>query len=204
MRLPTPTDLLRLPAAAVDAVQAAVALVPQVAVLVRDLDALVREARVVIAEASATRAVAQQVAEESAETLRAARQVVDRARAAEAAAAAAVVEVSALSARAADLLTRWEPALERLAPVADRVADGVRPSDAAALADVVRQAPAVVAQLTDDILPVLDSLETVAPDLREVRDVSEGLEEMLGAVPGLGRVKKRVDARQRRRPSPAD
>ena len=181
MRLPTPTDLLRLPAAAVDAVQAAVALVPQVAVLVRDLDALVREARVVIAEASATRAVAQQVAEESAETLRAARQVVDRARATEAAAAAAVVEVSALSARAADLLTRWEPALERLAP-----------------------APAVVAQLTEDILPVLDSLETVAPDLRVVRDVSEGLEEMLGAVPGLGRVKKRVDARQRRRPSPAD
>ena len=43
------------------------------------------------------------------------------------------------------------------------------------------------------MVPVLDSLDTVGSDLREVMDTTQQMDEMLGAVPGLGRVKKRIE-----------
>jgi hypothetical protein len=203
MRLPTPADLLRLPATAGTALETALALVPQMAILVRDLDLLVRETRAVISDARSTQQLAHAVATEAQEALTAAQRVVDRAVVTEAAAAAAVVEVTTVTRRATDLLDRFEPALDRLAPLAGRVADTVTEADADALVEVVQQAPGIVDRLTDEVLPVLDSLETVAPDLHEVLDVSQGLEEMLGSVPGLGRVRKRVEA-ERRRPARDD
>jgi hypothetical protein len=56
--------------------------------------------------------------------------------------------------------------------------------------------PPIVGKLDSDILPVLDTLATVAPDLRDLLDVSKELNELIGAVPGLGRVKKRIEERQ--------
>jgi hypothetical protein len=47
-----------------------------------------------------------------------------------------------------------------------------------------------------DIVPVLDSLSTVAPDLHDLLDVSRELNEMLAKIPGMGRVKDRVDKQQ--------
>jgi hypothetical protein len=47
-----------------------------------------------------------------------------------------------------------------------------------------------------DIVPVLDSLSTVAPDLHDLLDVSRELNEMLAKIPGMGRVKDRVEKQQ--------
>jgi hypothetical protein len=43
---------------------------------------------------------------------------------------------------------------------------------------------------------VLDSLSTVAPDLHDLLDVSRELNEMLGQIPGISRMKKRIDKQQ--------
>ena len=56
--------------------------------------------------------------------------------------------------------------------------------------------PAIVDKLDADILPVLDTLATVAPDLRDLLDVSKELNELIGAVPGLGRVKRNIEEKQ--------
>ncbi len=56
--------------------------------------------------------------------------------------------------------------------------------------------PEFVAKFRHDILPVLDTLGTVAPDVRDLLDVSKELNEMLGALPGLGRVKRRIEEQQ--------
>ena len=56
--------------------------------------------------------------------------------------------------------------------------------------------PAIVDKLDADILPVLDTLATVAPDLRDLLDVSKELNELIGSVPGLGRVKKKIEEKQ--------
>ena len=83
-----------------------------------------------------------------------------------------------------------------MAPLAEHLADNVTGEDAAAVVEMIHTAPGLVDRLDTDIVPVLDSLDTVAPDLRNVLDVSEGMNEMLGSVPGLGRVKKRVEKDQ--------
>ena len=47
-----------------------------------------------------------------------------------------------------------------------------------------------------DVLPVMTTLGTVAPDLHDLLDVSRELNEMLGKLPGLGRIKRRVEEEQ--------
>ena len=46
------------------------------------------------------------------------------------------------------------------------------------------------------MLPVMTTLGTVAPDLHDLLDVSRELNEMLGKLPGLGRIKRRVEEEQ--------
>ena len=79
------------------------------------------------------------------------------------------------SARIAELLDRFEPALTDLHPVVNETAHRLNESDAAELVQTLRRCAAV------------------SPDLAELLEVSRTLNEMLGAVPGLGRVKKRID-----------
>jgi hypothetical protein len=47
-----------------------------------------------------------------------------------------------------------------------------------------------------DIMPILDSLNSVAPDLHDLLDVSRELNEMLSQIPGISRMKKRIDEQQ--------
>ena len=47
-----------------------------------------------------------------------------------------------------------------------------------------------------DLLPVMRTLGTVAPDVHDLLDVSRELNGMLGKLPGMGRIKKRVDEQQ--------
>jgi ABC-type transporter Mla subunit MlaD len=126
-------------------------------------------------------------------TNRQARAVVGNAQKTVSAADRAVGQATALIDQLSPLVTASEPALTRLIPVLTQVADSVTPQDAAAIAQLVNDLPEIVSKLNRDILPVLDTLGTVAPDLREVLDVSKDVSEMLGAVPGLGRVKRRIE-----------
>lgn len=57
---------------------------------------------------------------------------------------------------------------------------------------LIQDAAELVDKLSNDGVPVLDSLGTVGADLREVVDTTQQMDEMLGPVPGLGRVKKRI------------
>jgi hypothetical protein len=107
-----------------------------------------------------------------------------------------VVHTTAVVDSAAGLVNRVTTMVapfERLMPLVDTVADSVTPADAAAVAKLVQDLPEIVGTLQRDILPVLDTLGTVAPDLRDLLDVSKDLNEILAALPGLGRAKRRLD-----------
>ena len=47
-----------------------------------------------------------------------------------------------------------------------------------------------------DVIPMLRTLSTVAPDLHDLLDVSRELNEMLAKLPGMGRIKRKVDEEQ--------
>ena len=56
--------------------------------------------------------------------------------------------------------------------------------------------PLLARKLETDVIPILQTLTSVAPDLHDLLDVSRELNEMLAKLPGMGRLKKRVDEEQ--------
>lgn len=102
-------------------------------------------------------------------------------------------QTAALVERLTPLLDRMEPSLIKLQPTLERLAETTDPSEVDALVALVDHLPILAAKMETDILPVLDSLGSVAPDLHDLLDVSRELNEMLGRLPGLGRIKRRVD-----------
>ncbi len=122
-----------------------------------------------------------------------ARSVAERAMTTEAAVADVADQTATSSARIAELLDRFEPALVELHPIVDKTAHQLADTDAEEFAFLIQQVPTLVRTAEDELIPTLQTLRSVAPDLAELLEVSRTLNEMLGAVPGLGRVKKRID-----------
>jgi hypothetical protein len=103
--------------------------------------------------------------------------------------------------RADDLIGRLEPSLTRLQPTLERLAETTEPHEVDALVALVDQLPLLAAKLETDVIPVLNTLTSVAPDLHDLLDVSRELNEMLAKLPGMGMIKKRVDEEQDLDPS---
>jgi DNA repair ATPase RecN len=98
--------------------------------------------------------------------------------------------------RADDLVGRLEPSLTRLQPTLERLAETTDPHEVDAMVALVDQLPLLAAKLETDVIPVLHTLTSVAPDLHDLLDVSRELNEMLAKLPGMGRLKKKVDEEQ--------
>jgi hypothetical protein len=93
-------------------------------------------------------------------------------------AAAALAAVDGLVVRSTSLLDRYEPTLTGLGPTLDRIAAVVEP------------------RMVDAGARLVDELASVAPDLRRLLEASTELNEMLGKLPGMGRIKKRIEEEQ--------
>ena len=62
--------------------------------------------------------------------------------------------------------------------------------------ELINRLPALAHKMEVDIVPVLDSLSTVAPDLHDLLDASRELNEMLTQIPGISRMMRRIDKHQ--------
>jgi ABC-type transporter Mla subunit MlaD len=179
MRIPGPAEVLRLAEQGYQAAERAIGLVPRVVGLLDQVDQLMH--RVVT------------VAERAERLLARADGLVQRADGLLQRAGKAVDAADQLSGEATALLEPFRPALQRLEQIATRLADTTSPAEVDAVVQVVNMLPEVVVSLREDVLPILNTLDTVAPDVRELLVVSRELNEMLGAIPGLGRAKKRIE-----------
>ena len=86
-----------------------------------------------------------------------------------------------------------EPSLTRLQPTLETLADTTHPDEVAALVRLVDHLPELTARVEGDVLPVLATLGSVAPDVHDLLTVARELNDMLAKVPGLGRIRSRVD-----------
>lgn len=98
--------------------------------------------------------------------------------------------------RVSALLDRLEPALTKLQPTLEVIADTTDPTEVAALVAMVDHLPGLTRRLEEDVVPVMGTLATVAPDLRDLLAVSSELNEIIGKLPGFGRIKRRVEEEQ--------
>jgi len=98
--------------------------------------------------------------------------------------------------RADTLLAGLEPSLTKLQPTLERLADSTHPQEVDAMVRLIDQLPVLAEQMERDLLPVMRTLGSVAPDLHDLLDVSRELNGMLAKLPGMGRIKKRVDEQQ--------
>ena len=106
------------------------------------------------------------------------------------AAADVIARVDETAARVEELVQRFEPPLQRLLPVLERVADTVTPEQVDTLAETV---PELAETVQSEALPMLRSMRSLAPDLHDLLEASLALNELLGQLPGMGRVKKRAE-----------
>ena len=115
---------------------------------------------------------------------------------------ALVASAAVAEARLVELMDRLEPSLTALQPTLARLAETTDPREVDALVSIVDRLPALAEQIERDVVPVMRTLSTVSPDLHDLLDTSRELNEMLARLPGMGRIKRRVDAQQAA-PSPS-
>lgn len=175
MALPNPLDAVRLASTAYGAVEQAIKLIPRVTSLLTDVERLVLQAGNLIGEVEVTQR---------------------RAAAAVTQVESVVAGAAGTQSRVATLVDRFEPVLTQLLPVLETLSRTTSAEEVAALVRLVDALPPIVDRLDTDILPILDTLATVAPDLRDLLDVSRELNEIIGSVPGLRGVKRRVEEKQ--------
>lgn len=173
--LPGPRDLLAVLERGSDQVEALLGAVPRLIGLLDQAENLMVRATAAIDQVDAvTRDAAGVVARTSG--------VVDRA--------------EAQVARLTPLLDGFEPSLTKLQPTLETLADSTNPDEVAALVQMVDHLPELSRRLEDEVLPMMATLGTVAPDIHDLLAVSRELNDMLAKLPGIGRIKRRIDEQQ--------
>ncbi len=168
---PGPSSLFGAAGKGLDAIEQALSLVPRLGVVVAEVEQIVARVQLVVSGIEQTQQRADAVVEQTAVLVGRAGPLVEQ-------------------------LEQFEPTLLRLQPILERLAETTEPDEVAAIVAMVDLLPDLVDKCRDDIVPILDTLGTVAPDLRDLLDVSKELNEMLGAVPGLGRMKRKIEEQQ--------
>jgi ABC-type transporter Mla subunit MlaD len=173
MRLPSvpgPRDVLALVERGGEALEQLLAAVPRLGALLDDAERLLAEVDALVQRIETTRQDADTVVARVEEPVR----------------------------RTDALLAALEPSLVKLQPTLERLADTTDPREVDALVGLVDHLPLLVERLERDVLPVMTTLRTVAPDLHDLLDVSRELNGMLAKLPGMAKVMQRIDDRQAR------
>ncbi len=184
MRLPVPgpRDVWNVLERGADSVEQLLAAVPRVVALLDEAETMLTQVSRVIGQIEETQAGAQAVVRRTDEVVDETEKLLAR--------------TTPLIDRLTPLLDRMEPSLIALQPTLERLAETTDPREVDALVAMIDLLPDIAAKMETHVIPVMDSLSSVSPDLHDLLDVSRELNEMLATVPGLGRMKKRIDEEQ--------
>ena len=89
-----------------------------------------------------------------------------------------------LVARVEPLVVDYTPALAALAPSFRRLATTLEPHEVEAMVTLIDRLPQLVTHLDEDILPVLESLGNVGPDVHDLLDTVADLRQLVKGFPG--------------------
>ncbi len=181
--LPDPRELVGQGAQAVGLIAS---LVPRTTGLLSAAEDLMGRVDALVTRIEATRQDAQAVVERTDGVVTEANALIVRT-------AGTIASVEPTIDRGERLLTTLAPSLERLEPTLRTLADTTSPQEVQALVGLVDRLPHLAEALNEDILPILESLGSVAPDIHELLDVTRDLNAMIAKLPGMGLVRRRGD-----------
>jgi hypothetical protein len=170
MRLPSvqiPHDVRALVDKGADLVDQLVTAIPRLTAMLAAGEELVMRGTLLLERIEATRARAEQIA----------------------------THVESTEVRADQLVTAMEPAVGRLLPLLERVAETVGPREVSAAVALLDTLPRLTARFEQDVLPKLSEMSTVAPDIHDLLEASRQLNDLFGGLPGMGRIKRKVEER---------
>jgi ABC-type transporter Mla subunit MlaD len=149
----------------------------------------------VIAEAERVSGAAAVVVAEAEQVSTAAAMVVGEAEQVAQRASAAVTAAGSTAATADELLSSYAPALRRAAPMATRFIEQLSPEEVNAAIRLVDELPKLTRHLTDDVLPILATLDRVGPDIHDLLEVTRDLKLAVAGIPGLKMLRRRGEER---------
>jgi ABC-type transporter Mla subunit MlaD len=173
-----------------------VALLPRTTELLGNAERLLRDGSALVDRIETTRLEAQALVERTEVTRDRADELVTGLEPTTRRAVALLAALEPTAERAVALLESMEPSLLKLQPTLERLAETTDPREVDALVAMLDQLPLLAAKVETDVIPVLNTLTTVSPDLHDLLDVSRELNLMLAKLPGMDRVKRRVDEQQ--------
>jgi hypothetical protein len=171
--------------AVLDRVEDLVERAEQVAV---DADGAVREVR-------ALNTAAALAVEEAARVSGAAGVVIAGAEAVAERAGAVVDQASRTAATAEQTLSAYEPALRRGAPMAERFVGQLSHEEITAAIRLIDELPKLTRHMTENVLPILATLDRVGPDIHDLLEVTRDLKFAIAGIPGLGMLRRRGEDR---------
>jgi hypothetical protein len=196
MRLPGPRDLVAFVSLVERSSEQLVVLLPRTTELLGNAERLLRDGSALVDRIETTRLEAQALVERTEVTRDRADELVTGLEPTTRRAVALLAALEPTAERAVALLESMEPSLLKLQPTLERLAETTDPREVDALVAMLDQLPLLAAKVETDVIPVLNTLTTVSPDLHDLLDVSRELNLMLAKLPGMGRVKRRVDEQQ--------
>jgi hypothetical protein len=172
-----------------------IAVVDRVEALVEHAEQVAVEAEDAVHQVRALSAVAAVAIEDAARVSAAAGVVIGGAEAV-AERAAAVVELAGRTAAAADTtLSAYEPALRRGAPMAERFVSQLSHEEITAAIKLIDEMPKLTRHMTENVLPILATLDRVGPDIHDLLEVTRDLKFAIAGIPGLGMLRRRGEDR---------
>jgi ABC-type transporter Mla subunit MlaD len=179
-----------------EAVEVMLEAAPRVMSLLDEAEALLRRADELLDRVDQTRASADDVVRRTDAVVGRAETLVDRTGGVVDKGEATLAETEPLTRRLRELLDLTEPSLVKLQPVLERLAETTHPEEVDALVQLVDHLPMLADRMESEIVPIVESMGNVGPDIHDLLDLTRELNEMLASVPGLSRVKKRIDEEQ--------
>ncbi|GAB4064880.1 hypothetical protein GCM10028777_12610 [Angustibacter speluncae] len=95
--------------------------------------------------------------------------------------------------RADSLLSSVEPVARQGVPIAEKIVDSISPAEVDAIVSIIDTVPTLLRHVQDDVLPLLQQLDAVGPDVHAILETVQDLAERIEALPGMGLLRRRAD-----------
>lgn len=93
--------------------------------------------------------------------------------------------------RLTEVLVWADKTIALLEPIADEVLESVEPEEIKAVVQFIDHLPALGDSLENDVMPVLASLDTVAPEVHQILEVAQQCLEAVQGIPGFQLLRRR-------------